>query len=52
MIGAAFAAWIGWTVIPILVVVLIAAAFFLICYAFMAIDEFIQSLKKKMKDRN
>lgn len=51
MIWAAFAAWFGWYVMPVLAVMFIILALFLISSLLTAIGEKIQSYKRKDKER-
>ncbi len=47
MIWAAFAAWFGWYVMPVLAVMFIILALFLISSLFTAVDEKIKNFRRK-----
>lgn len=49
MIGAAFAVWIGWTVVPILVVIFLMLTLIIGQTLWTAIDDKIKSYRRKKK---
>lgn len=51
MIWAAFAAWFGWYVMPVLTVIFFILALFLISSLFTAIDDKIKSFRRNEKER-